>query len=63
VGDVSTVTDVALIDRLRALPTETEWVKFKRHRCAPQDLGEYLSALAKGAALAGEPRVPPVRDR
>lgn len=53
---MSATADVALVDRLRALPTETEWVEFKRNRCGPQDLGEYLSALANGAALAGEPR-------
>ncbi len=47
---------VALIDRLRALPTETEWCEFKRKRCAPQDLGEYLSALANAACLANQPR-------
>jgi len=53
------VTDsghIALIDRLRALPTETEWFEFKRNRYEPQALGEYLSALANTACLAGQPR-------
>ena len=47
---------IALIDRLRALPTETEWFEFKRNRYQPQDLGEYLSALANAACLANQPR-------
>jgi len=46
---------IALIDRLRALPTETEWFEFKRNRHEPQQLGEYLSALANAACLAGQP--------
>lgn len=47
---------IALIDRLRALPTETEWFEFKRNRYEPQVLGEYLSALANAACLASQPR-------
>jgi len=47
---------IALIDRLRALPTETEWFEFKRNYCEPQVLGEYLSALANAASLASEAR-------
>lgn len=47
---------IALIDRLRALPTETEWFELKRNRYEPQQLGEYLSALANAACLAGQPR-------
>lgn len=47
---------IALIDRLRALPTETEWCEFKRNRCSPQEIGEYLSALANSACLASQPR-------
>lgn len=47
---------IALIERLRALPTETEWFEFKRNRYEPQQLGEYLSALANAACLAGQPR-------
>lgn len=46
---------IALIDRLRALPSETEWVEFKRNHYEPQLLGEYLSALANAACLAGKP--------
>ncbi|MDP1861394.1 MAG: putative DNA binding domain-containing protein [Gemmatimonadaceae bacterium] len=47
---------VALVDRLRALPTETEWFEFKHNHCEPQALGEYLSALANAASLAGQAR-------
>jgi predicted HTH transcriptional regulator len=45
-----------LIDRLRALPTETEWLEFKRNHVEPQELGEYLSALANEAALCRQPQ-------
>lgn len=47
---------IALVDRLRALPTETEWLEFKRHRAEPQEIGEYLSALANEACLCNQPR-------
>jgi len=51
------VTDsahITLIDRLLAMPTETEWFEFKRNRYEPGLLGEYLSALANSACLAGQ---------
>ena len=35
-----------LIDELRVLPSETEWVEFKENRCEKNELGEYISALA-----------------
>lgn len=47
---------IALVDRLRALPAETEWLEFKRNHIEPQVLGEYLSALANAACLANQPR-------
>ncbi|MBI4728003.1 MAG: putative DNA binding domain-containing protein [Acidobacteria bacterium] len=47
---------IALIDRLRALPAETEWFEFKRNRFESQQLDEYLSALANSACLANQPR-------
>ena len=43
-----------LLHELRALPRETEWVEFKENRADPQEIGEYLSALANSAALAGK---------
>ncbi len=36
----------ALIERLRAEPHEAEWLEFKANRYEPQEIGEYLSALA-----------------
>ena len=44
---------VALIDRLRQEPAELEWLEFKETKVQPNEaLGEYLSALSNGAALA-----------
>ena len=43
------------IDQLRGQPTETEWLEFKRNRYEPEQLGEYLSALANSACLADRP--------
>lgn len=40
-----------LIDDLLHLPTETEWVEFKVDNRNPQDIGEYISALANSACL------------
>lgn len=53
---MTTSSLIALVDRLRALPTETEWCEFKRNNYEPQQLGEYLSALANAACLAGQPQ-------
>lgn len=47
---------VTLIDRLRLESHETEWLEFKLHHYEPQLMGEYLSALANAACLAGKPR-------
>jgi predicted HTH transcriptional regulator len=41
----------ALLTELIALPDETEWVEFKHNNDNPQEIGEYLSALANSAAL------------
>lgn len=46
----------ALLDRLRSEPHESEWLEFKANRFEPQQLGEYLSALANSACLLGKPR-------
>lgn len=53
---MNTAELTALLDRLRAEPRETEWLEFKANRYEPQALGEYLSALANSACLAGKPR-------
>ena len=40
-----------LIDELRALPHESEWVEFKVDNTNPQGIGEYISALANSACI------------
>lgn len=44
-----------LVRELRALPRETEWIEFKENNANPQEIGEYISALANSAALVGKP--------
>lgn len=43
----------SLIAELVALPAETGWVEFKHNKAVPDDMGEYISALANTAALQG----------
>lgn len=43
-----------LVRELCKLPHETEWVEFKANNADPQEMGEYLSALANAAALNGK---------
>jgi len=43
-----------LVRELCKLPRETEWVEFKVSQSDPQTIGEYISALANGAALNGK---------
>lgn len=45
---------LSLVQELRKLPEETEWVEFKHNKAEPQDIGEYLSGLANSAALLGK---------
>jgi predicted HTH transcriptional regulator len=44
----------ALVRELCRLPRETEWVEFKTNNSDPEQIGEYLSALANSAALSGK---------
>lgn len=44
----------ALVERLRRLPSENEWVEFKVDNADPEPIGEYVSCLANSAALAGQ---------
>lgn len=44
----------ALVQRLRALPSENEWVEFKVDNDDPDEIGQYVSCLANSAALAGQ---------
>ena len=47
-----------LLDELRQLPAETEWVEFKEAKASYsfKELGKYFSALCNEANLAGRPR-------
>ncbi|MFQ5851655.1 MAG: ATP-binding protein [Candidatus Binatia bacterium] len=45
---------ISLINELRKLPNETEWVEFKQNYADQEDIGEYLSALSNSAAMAGK---------
>jgi predicted HTH transcriptional regulator len=42
-----------LVARLLREPREAEWLEFKRNTAEPEMIGEYISALANGAALVG----------
>lgn len=44
----------SLVHELRASPNETGWLEFKHNNADPQEVGEYLSALANSAALEGK---------
>lgn len=52
--DRSTEYLLSLLNELRKLPRETEWVEFKYNNAEPDEIGEYLSALANAAALTGK---------
>ncbi|MGB5064438.1 MAG: ATP-binding protein [Candidatus Competibacter sp.] len=43
-----------LVRELCKLPHETEWLEFKADNTDPQEIGEYLSALANAAAYSGK---------
>lgn len=45
----------SLVRELVAIPNETEWVEFKHNKAIPDEIGEYVSALANSAALHGKP--------
>lgn len=45
---------VGLLHEFCQLPGETEWVEFKMNNAYPEDIGEYISALANSAALCGK---------
>jgi len=40
-----------LVERLREMPNETEWLEFKHNNYEPDAIGEAISALANSAAL------------
>lgn len=45
---------VSLVRELARLPKETEWVEFKVNNDDLKEIGEYISALANAATLAGK---------
>ncbi len=46
---------IALIDELRALPKETEWVEFKASTIKPNEkLGDYISGLSNAACIKNQ---------
>ena len=45
---------IGLVKELCRLPREAEWVEFKHNNDHPQEIGEYISALANAAALNGK---------
>lgn len=45
---------LGILAELRKFPRETEWAEFKHNNAEPDEIGEYLSALANAAALAGK---------
>lgn len=52
--DRSTEYLIGLFHELRKQPSETEWIEFKHNNDDPEQIGEYLSALANSAALLGK---------
>ncbi len=54
---MTTPTDLSLLDELLSLPVETEWLEFKEAKTdySFEKLGQYFSALANEANLAGRP--------
>lgn len=46
---------ISLVRELSRLTGETEWVEFKVNVRKPEEIGEYISALANSAALVGKP--------
>ncbi len=45
---------ISLVQELCKLPDETEWLEFKHNNADPQEIGEYISALANSSALCGK---------
>ena len=43
-----------IIADIQASPKECEWVEFKENNANPEEIGEYISALANGAAYTGQ---------
>jgi len=50
-GESPTAYAISLVQELRKLPHETEWVEFKVNNADPEEIGEYLSALANSVCV------------
>ncbi len=46
---------LSTLQKLIALPKETEWAEFKHNFHSPEEIGERISALANSSALLKEP--------
>lgn len=44
-----------LIKEITALKAESEWVEFKENNSDPENIGEYISAMANTSKLMGQP--------
>ena len=45
---------VSLVERLRQMPEETEWLEYKVNNCEPELIGEYISALSNSATICNK---------
>lgn len=45
---------IGLVRELQKIPRECEWVEFKENKAEPEEIGEYIAALANSAALLGK---------
>lgn len=45
----------SLVLEFAAMPSETGWLEFKENKAEPQDIGEYISALANCHDPVGSP--------
>ena len=50
---MSVSRDIALVDELRALPSEAPWVEFKSNNTDPDMIGKRCSALSNAARIEG----------
>ena len=53
---MNSIEFIKLINDLRSLPKETEWVEFKVNNYQPKLIGECISALSNSACLSDRPK-------
>lgn len=54
-NDMDNVELRRIIEKLTALPRETEWVEFKENFYSPEEIGERISAISNSARLLDQP--------